>query len=185
MAQRARLGLGERGIRDAAARDARAHATRVGQRPCRRTDTRDSTYHRPRATRGYRHGKARRTYGLDRLRCAPSRWRHAHGVGNRGICRARPRVARRSRIAGREVAAHRDGRGRQRRDRQRRADARPRVRRGFERPYRYECLYDQCRQVRRAARNGERRPSIASNSISCWRWPRAASARSSSGNARL
>ncbi len=93
MDARPRHRLDHRGVRDAAASDARAHRAREHQRPPRRPHARDSALDRPRAARRYRHASPRRTHDLGRLRRHPGRRRNAHGRDHRRICRDRARTA--------------------------------------------------------------------------------------------
>ena len=83
-----RQGLGDRGVRHAAARDEHAHAARGDGRQGRRPDPGDPAADRPLAALGDQPAGARRAHDLDRLRRDPGRRRHADGVDHRRVRRA-------------------------------------------------------------------------------------------------
>ena len=73
----------------------------------------DPAADRPLAARGAQSRRARRAHGHARLRRAAGRWRHAHGVDHRRLCRARRclREARAASAASASPAAWPGGRG--------------------------------------------------------------------------
>ena len=97
-------GLGDRGVRHAAALHQHAHEPRAlrAERPL----PGDPAPRRPLAARRGRHGEARRAHRLGRLRRDPGRRRHAHRRDH-GRLRRRGRRHRRPRQAGRRRRARR------------------------------------------------------------------------------
>ena len=91
LAQGQRPGLGDRGVRDAAALDQHPLRPRVGQGPDRRPHPRDLPAGRPLAARRDRLQGARREHHRARLRRAAGRRRHPHGGDHRRVRRARRR----------------------------------------------------------------------------------------------
>ena len=97
--------LADGGVFDAALLDAAAEAARQLQGPARRAQRGDPAADRPLAARGDRSRSARAAHAVHRLRRAPGRWRHAHGVDHRrlrgrragGAKADRGRAARRNR----------------------------------------------------------------------------------------
>ena len=128
--------LGHRRIRHAAALDPYPHRPRGGARPAERPHPGDPAADRPQPARGDRSRRARRAPDPHRLRCLAGRWRHPHRRDHRQLCRAvsgtwrnslRPACCRRVPLND-SVAAISCGvvEGS--------AGARPRLRRGFDRP---------------------------------------------------
>ncbi len=156
LAQGQRPGLGDRRVRDAAARDQHPQRPRVGQGSTRRPHPGDLPAGRPRAALVRRLQAARREHDRARLRRARGRRRHPHRGDHRRVRRAR---RRRELAAGAGLAQGRAagafGRRGVRRRHRRRAAPRPLLRGRRARRDRHERGHHRRRRLRRGA--GHRR----------------------------
>ena len=152
---RARHGLGDVGVRDAARVDLGAEVARREPRPGRRPHRRDPAPGGPVAALGGRLQGARRAHRVDRLRRDPGRRRHALRGHLRRLRRAAHGAASAwSPAAAAAGAPARLGGGGLGRHRRLRAAARPAVRRGQPRRGGHERRHDRQRRADRGAGDG-------------------------------
>ena len=130
---------------------------RSGARQTERQDPGDRAIDRPFPSGDYRSRGAGRAHGDARLRCAPGRWWHAHGVDQRRLRRARARDAAHAQFASiKKKSAARPGRSRVGRRLRRRRGPRPRLCRRLGSRDRHEHRHERSGPVHRSAGHGGR-----------------------------